>query len=239
MPLPPLNSLHYDDVTLHSEITTRLSEHLENIAFSDAMVDITDYGKWKKAMTKDDKNWVTKHATETKEILKLAATMNKATIMFLFPHIKSPPLKMYSSGYSWTPATSSSLKPTTDDCTPIPTLMNNEHALLHDHCRCFIHRKFYASHQHKDCPDWPIRHYKPLTAANTMAAQKCFEASKKSKKVAAVSVPKATIEDANSDNDLAYTPVPVSAYTPLLHLLTSLGLPTSIRPPLILLRLKQ
>ncbi|TFK80401.1 hypothetical protein K466DRAFT_605369 [Polyporus arcularius HHB13444] len=201
--------LHYNDTALCTELTARLSEHLEDVAFSDNIANIADYGKWKKAMMKNDKAWATERATKVKELVQLAAAMTKVSVT------SEAPAKTYSSA----PTTFSSVtttRPLNDEThTPIPTLPDDECTLLKEHRGCFKCRKFYAGHQHKDCPDWPSRPYKALTTANSMSAQKCFEANKKAK-IAAVSAstepaPNTTDDEFDSDDDLVVNPVSIVA----------------------------
>ncbi len=200
-------ALHYTSSSLRDEITARLTERLQAHAYTASVLGITSYTKWKKSMVEEDGLWITKRNGEAEE---LAAKLAKIS----FANTKTP------SSYSpYSSSTSTQSNASTSDRTPVPTLTNPERALLKEHKGCFKCRRFYAGHRHDDCTEWPSRPYKALTSADTLAAQKAYNANAakpQGKSVAAVNVATPSCiqeceDDDDDSEDFAYNPVPVAA----------------------------
>ncbi|RDX39931.1 hypothetical protein OH76DRAFT_1424009 [Lentinus brumalis] len=194
-------ALHFTPSSLRDELTARLSEQLQAHAYTDTVLAITSYSKWKKAMAQEDRLWTTKRDAEVVELSTLHARLAKLSV-----GVKPAPTGPRPS--------SAAATPTGELRTPIPTLTDSERALLKEHKGCYKCRRFYAGHMRSDCPDWPARPYKTLTAADAIAAQKAQKPAptfgKKPATVAAVSTTTPDV-DPDSDDDLSFQPVPIAA----------------------------
>ncbi|TFK79076.1 hypothetical protein K466DRAFT_570455 [Polyporus arcularius HHB13444] len=197
--------LHYDDKGLRNELTARLTDRLQIHAYTDTILILTSYTKWKKRMATEDAVWTTKRDAEARVLASLCAKFSKASTS------KPAPPSNYPR-----PAHSSSSSSTIPPSDKVPTLTEADRLLLKDHRGCFKCRKFYAGHHRVDCPDWPSRPYKPLTQADALAAKKRYDAEKKpGVKVAAVNTPAAPADDddvdGSSEDDFIHASAPVAA----------------------------
>ncbi len=201
--------LHYTDSALRNELTARLTPRLQAHAYTSTVLAISGYVKWKKEMLREDKDWGKKRAAEAEELTALTARLTKTAIQ-----PKQYP-RDHNSSYNNT--SSSTTKPVPASSSSTPPLTDEERQLLKDNRGCFKCRKFFAGHMKRDCPDWPTKPYKTLTAADAIAAQKRADSSKKSLKVGAVNIPEDHLSDIESDAydsddlDLAYNAVPVAS----------------------------
>ena len=195
--------MHFSDNSLHEHITVCLFNRLQALAYMCVVLALTNYAEWKHKMAEENKIWASKHATKAQELMQLYSCFAKlAAPSYSMPH--APALVL--SGLTSSSATN------TKQLTPIPSLMDAEHQLLHDHKGCFCCCHFYAGHLQRNCKDWPARPIQVLTLGDALTTQKASEGSTKGPKpthVAAVSATDSSVSQADSndksDEDFSYT----------------------------------
>ncbi len=214
--------LHFNDAALREQITARLSDRLQVHAYTDTVLAITDYNKWKRAMVQEDKIWSAKRSAEVQELSLMHAKFAKLSASSQSPAYPNPTSRL--------PASSAPAPANPELRIHVPGLTEAERQLLRDHKGCFRCRKFYAGHLQRDCKDWPDRGIKTLTLADALSAQKLDEKGKRPHKVAAISGPEASLSNVDSDDDddageLAYMPTaPVAAvYAASAYAVAALG----------------